>query len=140
VGEGHIDGHRRFSSFSFDTTKRNDFLTRGNELFRDEVNVESSIEAGEKSIEHILKALEMAATHGHPFRHIVDDVRRLETSQRFSMSWHGSFVKGTNAFLVFFLGHFSPRSLYMGPMLTRNFSGIPFKLSLSQYSAKASSG
>ena len=110
MGEGHIDGHGCFSSFSFDTTERDDFLARGNELFGDEVNVKSSIEAGEKAIEHVLKALEMAAAHGHPFRHIVDDVRRLETSQRLAMSWHGSFVESANAFLVFFFGSFSSTS------------------------------
>ena len=86
VGEGHIDGHGGFAGLSLDATERDDFVTRGYELFGDEVNVKSSIEAGEKAFEHVLEALEMAAADGHPFRHIVDDVRRLETSQRLAMS------------------------------------------------------
>jgi hypothetical protein len=62
-----------------DATERDDFVTRGNELFGDEVNVERTIEAREKTLEDVLKALEMAAGHGHPFRHIVYDARGLET-------------------------------------------------------------
>src|SRR4030095_3865831 len=101
MGEGHIDGHGCFSSFSLDTTERDDFVARGNELFGDEVNVKSFIEAGEKAIEHVLKALEVAAAHGHSFRHIVYNVRRLETAQRLAMSWDGSCVESANSLLVF---------------------------------------
>jgi hypothetical protein len=101
VGEGHIDGHGCFAGLSLDATERDDFVARGNELFGDEVNVKSSIEAGEKALEHVLEALEMAASDGHPLRHIVYDVRRLETSQRLSMPRDGSFVESANALLVF---------------------------------------
>ena len=72
----------------------------GDEFFGDEVNVESFIETGEKALEHVLEALEMAAADGHPFWHIVDDVRRLETAQRLSMARHGSFVECADALLV----------------------------------------
>jgi hypothetical protein len=104
VDEGHIDGHACLSGLALDTTDRDDILARGDELFGDEANVKSSIKAGEKAIEHVLKALEMAASDRHPLRQIVYDVRRLETSQRLSMSWHGSFVESADPFLVFF-GH-----------------------------------
>ena len=62
VGEGHINGHAGFSSFSFDTSQRDDFVTYGNELFGNEANVKSSIEASEKTLEHVLESLEMAAS------------------------------------------------------------------------------
>src|SRR5439155_10554431 len=74
VDEGHIDGHGSLSSRSFDTTDRDDMFTRGDELFGDETNVKSSIEAGEKAFGHVQEALEMAASDGHPFRQIVYDV------------------------------------------------------------------
>jgi hypothetical protein len=141
MGEGHIDGDGCFSRFSFDTTEGDDFLASGNKLFGDKVNVKSFIEAGEKPIEHVLKALKMAATHGHPFWHIVDDVRRLETAQRLAMSWDGSFVERANALLVFFFDHFFLlRPLYSSPMFTEHFSVVTWKLCLTQYSATASSG
>jgi hypothetical protein len=112
VNEGNIDGHAGFAGLPLDATDRDDVLSRGDILIGDEVNVESSIKAGKKAFEHVLKALEMAAADGHPFRYLVYNVRRLETSQRLSMSWHGSFVKSANAFLVFFFGHFfSPVSI-----------------------------
>jgi hypothetical protein len=101
VDEGHIDGHGSFSGLSLDTTDRDDMLARGDEFFGDEANVKSSIEVGEKTLGHVLEALEMAASDGHAFRQIVYDVWRLETSQRLAMSWHGSFVESANAFLVF---------------------------------------
>jgi hypothetical protein len=44
----------------------------------------------------------MAAADGHAFGHIVNDVRRLETAQRFTVSRDGSFIESANAFLVFF--------------------------------------
>jgi hypothetical protein len=98
MGERHIDGHGSFSSLSLDTTERDHFLARGNELFSDEANVESFIETRKKTLEHVLEALEMAAADRHPLRQIVNDVRRLETSQRLSMSWHGSFVEARTRF------------------------------------------
>jgi hypothetical protein len=104
VGEGHIDGHASFSSFSFDTTQRDDFVARGNELVGNEVNVEGFIEAGEKALEHVLEALEMAAADGHPLWYIVYDVGRLETAQRFAMAWNGSFEKRAHTLFVIF-GH-----------------------------------
>jgi hypothetical protein len=107
VSERHIHGHGCFSGLSLDATERDDSLARSDELVCDEVNVKSSIEVSEKALEHVLKALEMAAAHGHPFRHIVYDVRRLETAQRLAMSWDGSFVESANALLVFF-SHFLP--------------------------------
>jgi len=88
IGNGHIDWHAVFSRFSLDATEGDDFLTLGDEFFGDEVNVESCIEAGEKTLEHVLKSLEMAAADGHPFWHVVDDVRRLETAQGLSMARH----------------------------------------------------
>ena len=42
----------------------------------------------------------MAAADGHPFWHIVDNVRRLETSQRLSMSRNSGFVESADALLV----------------------------------------
>src|SRR6266576_5420966 len=81
VGEGHIDGYGCFSGLSFDATKRDDILARGDELLGDEMNVQRAIEACKKSLQHILQTLEMAAADRHPFRHIVDDVRRLETAR-----------------------------------------------------------
>src|SRR5713226_6089083 len=102
VGERHIDGHGGFSGLSLDTTDRDDMFARGDELFGDEANVKSSIEAGEKALEHVLEALEMAASDGHPLRQIVYDVRRLETPQRLAMPWDGSFVECADALLVFF--------------------------------------
>jgi hypothetical protein len=78
--EGHIDRDARFSSFSLDATERDDFLACGNELFGDEANVKSSIEASEKALEYILKAVEMATSDGHTFRQIVYDMRRLYPS------------------------------------------------------------
>jgi hypothetical protein len=71
VGEGHVDGHGCFSGPALDTAERDDFLARGDELFGDEANVKSSIEVGEKTLEHVLEALEMAASDGHPLRQIV---------------------------------------------------------------------
>jgi hypothetical protein len=56
-------------------------LARGDELFGDEANVKGSIEGGEKALEHILEALEMAVSDGHPFRQIVYDVWCLETPE-----------------------------------------------------------
>jgi hypothetical protein len=66
VGEGHIDGHGCFSRFSFDTTERDDFLASGNKLFGDKVTCKSFIEAGEKPIEHVLKALKWPQPMGIP--------------------------------------------------------------------------
>ncbi len=43
MGEGHIDGHGCLSGLSLDTTDRDDFLARGNELFGDEANVEKLV-------------------------------------------------------------------------------------------------
>jgi hypothetical protein len=104
MGEGDIDGHGRFSGLASDTADRDDMLARGDILFGDEANVKRSIKAGEKALEHVLEALEMAASDGHPLRQIVYYVRRLETSQRLSVSWDGSFVESAHALLVFF-GH-----------------------------------
>jgi hypothetical protein len=59
VDEGHIDGYGSFSGLSFDTTDRDDMLARSDELFSDEANVKSSIEVGEKALEHVLEALEV---------------------------------------------------------------------------------
>jgi hypothetical protein len=81
MGKRHIDGRTGLPRFSLDATERDDFLALGDEFFSDEVNVEGFIEAGEKALEHVLKADEMAAADGHPFRHIVNNMRRLETSQ-----------------------------------------------------------
>jgi hypothetical protein len=102
VGEGNVDRHGCFASLSLDTTECHDILARGNELFSDEVNVQSPVKAGEKSLEHILEAIEMAAADRHALWNIVDYVRRLETSQRLAMSWHGGFVESADALLVFF--------------------------------------
>jgi hypothetical protein len=107
VDEGHIDGHGSFSSLSFDTTDRDDILARSDELFSDEANVKSSIEAGKKALEHVLKALEMASSDGHPFWQIVYDVWRLETSQCLAMSWDSRCVERADALLVlFFMDHY----------------------------------
>src|SRR5687767_8402323 len=113
VGERHIDGNSCLSSFSLDTTERDDFVARRNELFGDEVNVESVIEAREKAVEHVLEALEMAAGDRHPLRQIVDDMRRLQTAQRLAMSRDGSFVESADAPLVFFFAHGFHLSLYL---------------------------
>ena len=66
VGEGHIDHHASFSGRSCDTTDRDDMFAGSDELFSDEVNVKSPIKAGEKPLEHVLKALEMATADGMP--------------------------------------------------------------------------
>jgi hypothetical protein len=107
VDEGHIDRYGSFSGLSFDTTDRDDMLARSDELFSDEANVKSSIEVGEKALEHVLEALEVAASDGHPFWQIVNNLWRLETSQWLAMSWNSSFVECADAmFVLFFMGHF----------------------------------
>jgi hypothetical protein len=67
VSERHIDWYATSPSRSFDTADRDDMLARRDELFGDEANVKSPIEAGEKSLKHVLEALEMAAADGLPF-------------------------------------------------------------------------
>ena len=41
VDEGHIDRHGGLSGLSFDTTDRDDMLTRSDELFGEEANVKA---------------------------------------------------------------------------------------------------
>src|SRR5262245_53556043 len=100
--EGHIDRDARFSGLSLDATECDHFLAGGNELFCDEANFESSVKAGEKTLKHVLEALEMAAADGHPLRQVVDNMRRLKTSQRLATSRDGGFVESADKHLVFF--------------------------------------
>lgn len=107
MGEGHIDGHGSFSGLSFDTTDYDDMLACSDELFSDEANVKSSIEAAEKALHHVLEALEVAASDGHPFWQIVNNLWVLETSQWLAVSWNSSVVECADAlFVLCFLGHF----------------------------------
>src|SRR5262245_19188052 len=111
ASERHIYRDATFSGCSFDTAQRDDFVARRNELFGNEANVKSSIEASEKTLEHVLQALEVAATDRHPLWQIVNDVRCLETPQRLPMSWNGSLIESASESLVFFLSHcLSPSS------------------------------
>jgi hypothetical protein len=107
VNEGYIDGYGSFSSLSFDSTDRDDMLARSDELFSDEANVKSSIEVGEKALGHVLEALEVAPSNGHPFLQIVYNLWGLETSQWLAMSWNGRFVEcADTTFVLFFMSHF----------------------------------
>jgi hypothetical protein len=78
VDEGDIDRDATSSRRSYDTTDRDNVLAPGDELFGDEMNVKSPIEAHEEALEYVLQALKMPGSDGHTFRHLVDDVWRLE--------------------------------------------------------------
>ena len=106
VDEGYIDRDATSSRRSYDTTDRDDVLAPGDELFGDEMNVKSPIEAREEALEYVLEALKMPGSDGHAFRHLVDDVWCLENPQPLPMSRDRRFIKTTNQLLVV-LGHFS---------------------------------
>src|SRR5262245_29223318 len=107
MNEGHIHGDGIFSGLSCNTTDRDDMLASGDELFGNEANVKSSIEVGEKALEHVLEAFEMPTSDGHPFWQIVYDLWRLETSKWLAMSWNSSFVERPDALLVLlFMDHY----------------------------------
>jgi len=106
VDEGYIDRDAPSSRRSYDTTDPDDVLARGDELFGDEMNVKSPIEACEEALEYVLEALKMARSDGHAFRHLVDDVWRLESPQSLPMSRDRRLIESTNQLLVV-LGHSS---------------------------------
>jgi hypothetical protein len=106
VDEGDIDRDATSSRRSYDTTDRDDVLAPGDELFGDETNVKRPIEAREEALEYVLKALKMAGSDGHAFRHLVDDVWRLENPQSLPMSRDRRFIESTNQLLAV-LGHSS---------------------------------
>jgi hypothetical protein len=107
MDEGHIDGYAGFSGLSDDTTNRDDMLARSDELFGHEANVKSSIEVAEKAFEHVLEALEAAASGGHPFRQVIDDLWRLKASKRLAISWSSGIIERPDSLLVlFFKGHY----------------------------------
>jgi hypothetical protein len=107
VDEGYIDRDATSSRRSFDTTDRDDVLAPGDELFGDEMNVKSPIEAREEALEYVLEALKTPGSDGHAFRHLVDDVWRLENPHSLPMSRDRRFIESTNQVLVV-LGHSSP--------------------------------
>jgi hypothetical protein len=51
VDEGDVDRDASLSRRSFDPPDRDDTLAPGDELFGDEMNVNSSIEAGEEALQ-----------------------------------------------------------------------------------------
>jgi hypothetical protein len=106
VDEGDIDRDATSSRRSYDTTNRHNVLAPADQLFGDEMNVKSPIEAREEALEYVLKALKMAGSDGHAFRHLVDDVWRLENPQSLPMSRNRRFIESTNQLLVV-LGHSS---------------------------------
>src|SRR5688572_5026502 len=106
VSERHVDRHPRRSRLSFDTTQRDDCLARCDELFGDEVNVESSIEARQKSFENVFEPFEMTAADRHARGYVVDHVWCLQTSQRLPMARSGRFVESSHTLFVFLSHHF----------------------------------
>ena len=106
MNECDIDRDATSSRRSYDTTDRHNVLAPGDELFGDEMNVKRPIEAREEALEYVLKALKMAGSDGHAFRHLVDDVWRLENPQSLPMSRDRRFIESTNQLLVV-LGHSS---------------------------------
>ena len=74
MDEWHIDRHRSLSGPSCDATDRDDLLPGGDEFLGDEANIEDSIEAREKALEHVLETLEMTGSNRHAFRQILYDM------------------------------------------------------------------
>src|ERR1041384_3108220 len=105
VSERHIERDCSLSGLSFDSAQCNDLIARGDELLCNKTNIERLIKTCEKAFEHILKPFEMAAANRHTQRQIVNDVRGLQASQRFSMSWNGRFVKCADAVLIVCFTH-----------------------------------
>ena len=109
MDEGYVDRDASFSRRSFDPPDRGDLLAPGDELFGDEMNVKSSIEAGKEALEYVLETLEVASSDGHPFGYVVNDMWRLESAQSRPMPRGGGFVERSNQLLVV-LNHSSPLS------------------------------
>jgi hypothetical protein len=74
-----LTGTRVFRVAPSMRTNCNDGLARSDELFGDETNVESSIKARKEALEYVFEAFEMPTPEGHAFRHVVDDVRSLQS-------------------------------------------------------------
>jgi hypothetical protein len=108
VDEGYVDRDASLSRRSFDPADRDDMPAPRDELFGGEMNVKSSIEAGKEALEYVLETLEVAGSDGHAFRHVVNDMWRLESAQSRPMPRGGRFVERSNQFLVV-LDHSSPR-------------------------------